>query len=171
VVDTDLLARDAVAPGTAGLKAVADVFGAEILAPDGTLDRRLLRQRAFASPEARQQLDAILHPRIAAAMEVTCRDARGPYQVLVIPLLFEAGFRSRVDRALVVDCPEALQQQRLQARDGGDVVTRNAMLAAQLPRARRLLLADDILDNGGAPDWSRAQVTALHQRYLRLAGH
>jgi dephospho-CoA kinase len=89
--------------------------------------------------------------------------------MLVIPLLVESGVQGRVDRVLVVDCPESLQRSRASARDGVSPQQIQAILDAQATRAQRLAAADDIIDNSSAPDILESQVEALHRRYLDLS--
>lgn len=169
VVDADIAARDVVAPGTPGLARVIERFGPGVLADNGELDRRALRQRVFSDPGARQDLEAILHPLIRAAMEHSAERAVGPYLVMVIPLLVESGERSRVDRILVVDVDEAVQLQRLRARDGGSLEQARAILASQAGRAARLAAADEVLSNNGSVTDLRQAVDRLHETYLRSA--
>ena len=169
VIDTDVLARDVVAPGTPGLAAVIAAFGPDVLLPDGTLDRRRLRELAFATAGRRQQLEAILHPRIRSRMEALCASAGGPYQLLVIPLLIESGLETRVDRVLVVDCSESVQRARLTVRDGESAAGADRLLAAQVDRATRLSRADDVLVNDGSRDELQGLISALHANYLRFA--
>lgn len=169
VIDTDEIARDVVRPGGPALPAVVAAFGAAVLAPDGTLDRRRMRERVFADEAARRRLEAILHPHIEAATLAASERAGGPYQLLVVPLLLESGFDRLVDRVLVVDCPEELQRQRLLARDGGSPGEADRILAAQLDRATRLARADDVVDNAGGLAAVRARVAELHAAYLGLA--
>ena len=169
VIDTDLIARQVVEPGQPALAAVVAAFGPDVLDADGRLDRRRMRERIFADPAARQQLNAILHPAIRAEMERQSRDAGGPYQVLVIPLLTEGGRRDHVDRVLLVDVPEALQVERLMWRDGVTREQAQASLDAQATRAQRLAMADDVLRNTGHVEDLREKVAELHQRYLQLA--
>jgi dephospho-CoA kinase len=169
VIDLDLIAREVVAPGTPGLAAVIEAFGTDVLRPDGTLDRRRLRELAFATAGQRQQLEAILHPRIQARMEALCASAGGPYQILVIPLLIESGLETRVDRVLVVDCSESVQRARLRVRDGESAAGADRLLTAQVDRATRLTRADDVLVNDGARDELPRRVGELHANYLGFA--
>jgi dephospho-CoA kinase len=169
VIDTDELAREIVEPGTEGLAAIRERFGAAVIGDDGRLDRRALRELVFGAPEARRDLEAITHPRIRALLERRSAAAGGPYQVLVIPLLLESGRRTAVDRVLVVDCPESLQLERLMRRDGSSRTQAEAILAAQASRAERLAAADDVIRNDGDPAAVEHAVAALHQRYLALA--
>lgn len=172
IIDSDEIARDVVAPGTAGLAAIAARFGAEVLQPDGSLDRRRLRELVFADPAARRDLEAITHPAIRAEMDRLSALAGGPYQMLAIPLLVEGGAaRKRVDRVLVVDCPEDVQVRRVMARDRSTEAQARAVLAAQVSRAARLAAADDVIANDGDLAGLRRQVEALHERYLNAARH
>ena len=169
VIDADESSRLVVAKGQPGLKAVVAKFGEGVLTADGELDRRALRQLIFADPQKRRGLEAILHPLIRADMERRAIEAVGPYVILEIPLLVEAGGRDRVDRVLVVDADEATQLQRLMERDGESLEGARAILAAQANRAIRLEAADDVLENSGTVPELRQAVDRLHQRYLRLA--
>jgi dephospho-CoA kinase len=169
VIDTDLIAREVVEPGRPALASVVDAFGPEVLALDGSLDRRRLRDRVFADSGQRRRLEAILHPAIRVEMERQSQAAGGAYQLLVIPLLAEGGRRDHVDRVLLVDAPESAQLERLMRRDGSTREQAEAALRAQASRAQRRAIADDVLDNTGDPAALRAQVAALHERYLALA--
>jgi dephospho-CoA kinase len=171
LIDTDVIAREVVAPGQPALDAVVAAFGPGVLEAQGQLDRRQLRDMIFADATARARLEAILHPAIRAEMERQSRAAasHGPYQVLVIPLLAEGGRRDHVDRVLVVDAPEALQIERLMARDAVTREQATAALQAQASREARLALADDVVVNTGNLAELEPQVAALHEAYRRLA--
>ena len=169
VIDTDVIAREVVEPGRPAYAQVAEAFGPQVLDADGRLDRKRMRERIFADPDARRRLEAILHPAIRAEMERQSKAAVGPYQVLVIPLLAEGGRRDHVDRVLLVDVPEELQIQRVMWRDGVSHEQALASLNAQATRAQRLAMADDVLRNTGRVDDLREQVAKLHQQFLGLA--
>lgn len=171
LVDSDLIAREVVEPGQPALAAVAAAFGSDVLGPDGRLDRRRLRELIFGDSAARARLESILHPAIRAEMERQSAAAAiaHPYHLLVIPLLAEGGGRDRADRVLVVDVPETTQVDRLMARDAVSREQAAASLRAQASRDARLAIADDVVTNTGRIDDLRAQVAALHQRYLKLA--
>jgi dephospho-CoA kinase len=169
VIDTDVIAREVVEPGQPALAEIVAAFGPGVLGDDSRLDRRQMRARIFADPDARRRLEAILHPAIRKEMERQSREAGGPYQVLVIPLLTEGGRRDHVDRVLLVDVPEELQIQRLMGRDHVSHEHARASLDAQATRAQRLALADDVVHNTGRPDDLREAVAGLHARYLHLA--
>jgi dephospho-CoA kinase len=169
VIDADAAARAVVAPGKPGLAAVTDRFGARVLAENGELDRRALRDLIFEDPGLRRDLETILHPLIRADMEQSAESAVGPYVVLDIPLLVEGGSSDRVDRILVVDVDETTQLQRVMARDGCTEQQARAILASQASRSARLAAADDVLLNTGTVTDLRQAVDHLHERYLRLA--
>lgn len=172
VADADLAARDAVAPGSTGLAAVVDAFGADALAGDGSLDRAAMRRRIFADPQARVRLEAIIHPRVRAALRAICEAAPGPYAVAAIPLLTEGGRAAYpwLHRVLVIDVPRELQLARLLARDGIDATLAERMLAAQASRDARLAIADDVIANDGTLDALDAAVGVLDRRYWEIAG-
>ena len=170
VIDTDVIAREVVAPGTPGLTRVCSIFGDEILNADGSLDRAALRSRVFADEPSRKQLEAILHPLIhAETLRQSAALAAAPYQILVVPLLAETGFREIVDRVLVVDCPPDIQAERLMARDKESATTAAAMINAQTGREQRLMIADDTISNDGPREALAHAVASLHRQYLELA--
>lgn len=154
VIDTDLLAREVVDPGQPLLQEILDTFGRDLRLKNGSLDRSALRARVFQEPELRKRLEAMTHPRIAQALEdrVAALPAQTLYVVLVIPLLFEAGWQKQVDRVLVVDCPEAVQVERVARRDGIPVELAWTMVRSQASREQRRQGADDVIDNGGGED-------------------
>lgn len=169
LVDTDVIAREVVAPGEPGLDAIRKVFGPAVLTESGELDRSAMRDLVFHDAAKRRALEQLLHPRIRARMLEQIAAARGPYVVVAVPLLVESEFAKLFDRVLVVDCPEETQIARLMRRDGITAEDARAMLAAQTDRATRLAAADDVIDNGGSLDATYEQVERLHRRYLELA--
>ena len=169
VIDLDQIARDVVAPGTSLLAQVFTSFGAELRRADGSLDRAALRHRVFADAGKRRQLEALLHPAIRQRTELLAAAAGGHYQIHVIPLLVETDAGSHYDRVLLVDCPEAVQVARLQARDGCDAQQARAMLDSQTSREARLAAADDVILNDASLSALGPKVAALHQNYLALA--
>jgi dephospho-CoA kinase len=180
IADADVAAREALAPGSEGLAETVSIFGADILGADGGLDRAAMRRRVFADPDARRRLEAIVHPRVRAALEAQCRAASSAYAVAAIPLLAEAcpepgrrgGGRAAypwLSRILVVDVPEAVQLERLRRRDGIDARLATDMLAAQATRRDRLAIADDVIVNDGPLDRLDAMVAALDRKYRSLA--
>jgi dephospho-CoA kinase len=169
VIDADVAARAVVASGTPGLARVIERFGPGVLAQNGELDRRALRDLIFSNPGARRDLETILHPLIRADMKRSADQAVGPYVVMAIPLLIEGGPSDRVDRILVIDVDEAVQLRRVMERDGSTAEQARAILASQASRSARLAAADDVLQNSGTVTDLRQAVDRLHERYLRLA--
>jgi dephospho-CoA kinase len=173
VIDTDQLSRDVLAPGQPLLGEIFRVFGTDLRRPGGGLDRGALRTRVFADPALRARLEAITHPAIAGEMEarVAALPTDTPYVLLVIPLLVEAGWRDRVDRVLLVDCPEPVQVQRIVARDGIDAQAAWTMVRSQAARETRLRVADDVIDNGpsSSPDTLADRVHGLDRHYRAIA--
>jgi dephospho-CoA kinase len=169
VLDTDVIAREVVGPGSKALAALVNALGGGILDVGGRLDRAELRRRLFADAATRREVEAILHPAILAELEWQAGHAAGPYQVFVIPLLVESGLEYLVDRVLVVDCPEEEQLRRLMARDGETRAGALAMLEAQASRERRLAAADDVIDNAGPASGLPTQVEALDRKYREMA--
>ena len=171
VVDTDEISRELTARDGAAMAALRAAFGERFVAADGALDRAAMRALAFEDPAARARLEAILHPAIRARADAALEAAAGPYAVIVVPLLFETrGYLDRVDRVLVVDCPEELQESRTASRSALAAAEVRRIMAAQWPRWRRLQMADDVAWNGGAQAQLEAQCDRLHAFYLGNAG-
>lgn len=168
VIDTDHLAREVVAPGEPGLEAVRAAFGNCVISNSGNLDRRALRTLVFANPEDRRRLEAILHPLIRGRTLEKLDRLDAPYALVVVPLLFETGFETLVDRVAVVDCPRDVQLKRLRARDGIDKAEAEAMLSAQANRDTRLARADDVIDSSGDWERTRERVRELDAQYSVL---
>ena len=168
VLDADALAHELTAPGGAAIEAIRAAFGPAVIDARGALDRAAMRALVFAQPAQRARLEAILHPRIGQALRERAPSTPGAYLVLVVPLLVEslARWRAEVDRIVVVDCPEALQVQRVVARSALPEAQVRAIIAAQATRAARLAAADDVVDNQGDLTALQRQADALHQRYL-----
>jgi dephospho-CoA kinase len=171
VIDADVVARELVAPGMPALEEIAAAFGAHMLDASGSLERAEMRALVFGDATARKKLEAILHPRVRAEMRTRAEAATGPYALLVVPLYVESGGYDFVDRVCVVDLPRDVQLARAIARDRMTPSLAEAMLDAQASREERLAIADDVIDNSGAPDALDARIAALHERYLALATH
>lgn len=170
IVDTDAIAHEITRPGQAALEAIRVRFGEEYLGADGALYRGRMRALVFSDPAARRDLEAILHPLIRTETADRVARAEAPYVLLLIPLLVESGgYPELVNRVLVVDCDEQLQIERTQRRSGLTEEQVRAIIAAQASRARRLALADDVIDNNGPLGVLQEQVRRLHARYLELA--
>ncbi len=169
VIDTDVLAREVVVPGQPALAEIARTFGHDVLDPNGQLDRSRLRERVFDDPAARRTLEAILHPRIRAAVQTRLARLKAPYCVIVVPLLVETNFVDLVDRVLVVDTEERQRIERTRARDRVPADAVRQIIAAQATREQRLAAADDVITNNGTLADLERQVDRLHAQYLALA--
>ncbi len=173
VIDTDLIARAVVEPGQHALNEIVAVFGDGMLSPDGTLNRRLLREIIFSDPAAKLKLESILHPAIRAQVQRDIAAVEAPYCVVVIPLFTESSAQANsydwVDRVLVVDTSEETQVQRVMQRDQVSREQAEAALASQTSRQARLALADDVIENNGSITELDAEVERLHRRYIELA--
>jgi dephospho-CoA kinase len=169
IIDTDVLARDVVQPGQPAFQEIVAAFGRACLDNHCALDRGYLRRTVFANPELRHRLEAILHPRIRQRMQACITALTAPYCIVVVPLLTETGMTHWFDRILVVDVPEAVQIQRVMARDNVDETHARHILSAQASREKRLAIADDIIENIDDIDVLDHKVEALHNIYLSLA--
>lgn len=169
IIDTDVIARDVVAPGQPALVEIRERFGANVIDEDGRLDRRALRAIVFANEDQRRDLESILHPRIRQEARNQVAQTSGPYHIIVVPLLVESPMRSDMDRILLVDCPEEIQLSRLLQRDAESAPQAQRMIDAQATRAERQAIANDIVSNGDDLTSTREQVESLHTRYLALA--
>lgn len=169
VIDADEIARDVANPGQPGLQAIIKHFGANVLTPQGVLDRAKLRTLAFSDTAQRLALEAILHPLIRHEIQSRLKVLDAPYCIVMIPLLLETQQQDLVQRILVVDCNEAEQIARVQQRSGLAEMEVRAIMSAQMPRQQRLMAAQDVIHNNGDLEQLRYQVITLHQRYLQLS--
>jgi dephospho-CoA kinase len=170
VVDTDAIAHELTQAGGPAIAEIRKLFGPELIGASGAMDRKKMRARVFADPAAKKRLEALLHPLIREESSRRIARAQGPYVIHVVPLLIESpDYRSRVDRVLVVDAPEEIQVERVRRRGGLADDEVRAIVAAQATRAQRLAAADDVIENRGTIDALRAQVAALHRRYLEYS--
>jgi dephospho-CoA kinase len=164
VIDADLLARAAVAPGAPALAEIVRAFGPTVLGPDGTLDRKRLGELVFAEPEARRRLEAITHPAVRRAVaEETARLAAAGHALAFydVPLLYEVGLDRTLDSVVVVWAPPEVQRARLAARDGLLPSEADARLAAQLPIDEKAARADFVIENVGSPGDLEAKADRL----------
>lgn len=166
VIDADQVARELVEPGQPALEEIRVAFGDAVLDAEGRLQRRVLRERIFADPKARLRLEAILHPRIRDRMHTLARAQAAPCVVLAIPLLTAESRYPWIDSVVVVDVPEAVQIERLMARDGVDERAARAALGAQISREQRLALADIVVSNAEGLDALDRAAEALAVRLL-----
>ncbi|MCE9966605.1 dephospho-CoA kinase [Lelliottia amnigena] len=169
IVDADIIARQVVEPQTPGLRAIEAHFGKDIINSDGTLNRRLLRERIFSRPEEKTWLNALLHPMIHLETQRQISAATSPYVLWVIPLLVENQLQHKANRILVIDVLPETQLQRTMLRDNVTRQHAEQILAAQATREARLAVADDVIDNNGAPETIASDVARLHAHYLAYA--
>jgi len=172
VVDADHLARLVVAPGTPGRAEIVEAFGPEVVGADGALDRERLGQRVFSDEGARRRLEAITHPRIAAAFaEEVLRAVDEEVEVLVYEaaLLVESGGRGAVERLVVVAAPSSVQRARVGERDGLDAAAAQARIDAQAPMEAKIAAADHVVMNKGTLEDLERKVNALWEELLDVA--
>lgn len=170
LIDADHVARELTAPGGLAMATIARVFGPEFVDANGALDRSRMRERAFSQPDARKQLEAIIHPLVAQETETQAHaaaEAGAPLLVFDIPLLVESGqWPRKLDAVIVVDCPEETQIARVTQRSALERNAIEAIIASQASRQRRRAAADIVLYNDKLTlDALKAQVGAMAQRF------
>jgi dephospho-CoA kinase len=163
VFDADVLAREAVAPGTEGHRAVVERFGADVLAPGGELDREALAAVVFADPAARRDLEAIVHPEVRRLFAEGSEAYQETDRVVVLsaPLLVETGMHSAFDVLVVVAVPESVQVERLMRDRGMSEEEIRSRMQAQAPLEDKAAVADILLDNQGSPEDLERQVERI----------
>ncbi|MCP9803107.1 dephospho-CoA kinase [Cyanobium sp. T1G-Tous] len=165
LLDADLYAREALAPGSPGAQAVLERYGAGVRAPGGEIHRAALGQIVFGDRTERRWLEQLVHPLVRARFAAELEElGAAPIVVLMIPLLFEAGLEALCSEVWLVDCDEIQQLQRLMARDGLGEADARARIAAQWPLARKRQLADVVLNNRGTPEQLAAEVEQVLSR-------
>lgn len=170
VIDADLLAREAVAPGSPALAAIAARWGARVISADGTLDRAALRRIVFANPSDRAALDAIVHPAVKARRDALLAEQRergARVVVCDIPLLFETGLDRGMDVTLLVHAPLAIRVARIEKDRGLSPNDALEMINAQLPADEKRARADYVIDNDGTLDELRERFDETWRRLER----
>lgn len=172
VLDADHVARSVVAVGTPGLRELTEMFGREILKPDGTLDRARLGALVFADAEQRALLNSILHPLIFEAQDEQLRRwaQEDPHGIAVVDaaLMIESGGYRRFDKLIVVHCRPEIQLTRLMARDGISPEEAQRRIAAQMPQEEKKLYADFLIDTSEGFDETRRQAQEIVGRLRAL---
>lgn len=166
VIDADVIAHRLVEPGQPALAQLASEFGTNILKTDGSLNRAALRERVFSDPDQKRRLESLLHPLVHQQIKIETQRLNSPYCIISIPLLLETGMTDLVDRILVIDCPIAIQIERVKKRSGLSTDQVNDIIAMQASRETRLSHADDIIDNSKSAEQLADQVKKLHNLYL-----
>jgi dephospho-CoA kinase len=169
VVDADLAARVIVEPGRPALAAIAEHYGADILQPDGCLDRAALRARVFSDAGERAWLEQLTHPLIGQEIVDQIEASRSPYTIFSSPLLLETSQKNLVNCVVMVDVPEDIQLQRTMQRDSNDEAQVKRIMAAQISRADRLAQADIVIDNSRSLSELDSLVEELHKEFLLRA--
>jgi dephospho-CoA kinase len=166
VIDTDVISHQLTSDKSV-LDEIQKLFGDNVIQQDGTLNRTLLADKAFANDQAKTKLENILHPRIRdrVIQELSKLD-NPPYAIIVVPLLLETDFHTLIDRILVVDLGEGEQVERVQRRDNRDETEIRRIISHQMSRKKRLAKADDIISNTGKLDQLKLAVQKLHRQYL-----
>jgi dephospho-CoA kinase len=173
VVDADVLARKVVQPGRVAHRDIVRTFGKQVLAPDGTINRKLLGKMVFSDPAKLQTLNRIVHPRLAAqARREFAKLGRAGERLVFYDaaLLVEKGWHRKLDSLVVVSVPESVQLQRVMRRDGLNEEAARARIRSQLPLSAKLAAADHVIDNSGSLDQTRQQVQRLwHKLQTQLS--
>ncbi|MGI5140800.1 dephospho-CoA kinase [Streptomyces sp. CA-106110] len=170
LIDADRIAREVVAPGTAGLAAVVEAFGEDVLAPDGGLDRPKLGSIVFADPEKLAVLNSIVHPLVGArSRELESAAPQDAVVVHDVPLLAENGLAPLYDVVIVVDADPANQLDRLVRLRGMTEQDARARMAAQATREKRLETADIVIDNDGPLEQLERNVRGIWADLVRRA--
>lgn len=172
VIDADILSREAVAPGTAGLEAIRQRFGDDVIDTNESLNRARLRQIVFSDERARKDLEAIVHPEVRRLTTEALRTHRRenvPYCVVVIPLLVETNQQDRYDHVIIVDVCEQTQISRVMQRDGSTEAQARKILSSQATREERLAVADTVIDNSGTLEGLTTRIEAVHQSLLLIS--
>ena len=169
IIDADILAREVVEPGQPALAAIASEFGADVLRPDGTLDRKRLGAVVFAQPERRRRLEAITHPAIRHRFVARLAEleAQGFAGIVIwdAPVMIESGGYKDMDRLVVVVTDDATQRERALGRDG-DRADAERKIASQMPLAEKAALADYVIDNSGDRAATLARTREVHTALL-----
>ncbi len=169
VIDADEIAHQLVAIGQPALIQIQQEFGTGVFAPDGSLNRKKLRELVFSDSKQKLKLESILHPLVYQAMEAELEQLNKPYCIICIPLIFETNMTRFVDRILVVDCSVETQIERVRKRDDMTIERIQSIIDSQVSRAYRKAQANDLIDNPKTNDRLAEEVKKLHNLYLSLS--
>ena len=173
IIDADKISRASTASGGEAIEAIRVAFGDAMIDDTGALDRAKMRELVFQEADARQRLEAIVHPIIQAHMRIQAEQATSAYVIYDIPLLIESveRYRPQFKRICVVDCDEETQISRVQSRSQLTVDEIRRIIASQASRADRLVHADDVIHNGVGVDLAelQRQVHQMHECWLELS--
>jgi len=169
VIDADEIAHQLVAIGQPALARIRQVFGADVLNPDGSLNRKTLRELIFSDLQQKQQLESILHPLVYQSIQAKLKQLNAPYCIICIPLLFETNMTNLVNRILVVDCSVETQIERIRKRDNMTIERIQSIIDSQVSRTFRKAHANDLIDNSETDDRLAEKVKKLHNLYLSIS--
>jgi len=168
VIDADVIAHELVKPGMPAFNEIKIIFGTAIISSDGTLDRKIIRDKVFANEIDRKKLENILHPAVYEEISIQVKNINSKYCIISIPLLLETNASKTVDRILVIDVPRKLQLERASNRDRTNKSDIDAIIDSQISRKDRLSAANDIVDNKGNINDLRKKICDLHEFYLNI---
>ena len=169
IIDTDIIARKLIFPGSEALKEIVSVFDEDILLSDGNLDRKMMRQIIFNEKDKKITLEKIMHPKIQNEVKLKIQSASGQYQIIVVPLLLQSPILDFVDRVLIIDCNEKIQINRLMNRDNISEELAKKMIENQSKREERLAIADDVILNEGRIEEIKHEVKKLNDFYIKIS--
>ncbi len=169
IIDTDIIARELIFPGSETLNKIVSVFGENVLQDDGNLNRKLMRQIIFSEKDKKITLEKIMHPKIQNEVKLKIQSASGQYQIIVVPLLLQSPILDFVDRVLIIDCNEKIQINRLMNRDNISEELAKKMIENQSKREERLAIADDIILNEGRIEEIKHEVKKLNDFYIKIS--
>ena len=169
IIDTAIIARKLIFPGSETLNEIISVFGEAILLNDGNLDRKLMRQIIFNEKDKKITLEKIMHPRIQNEVKQKIQSASGRYQIIVVPLLLQSPILDFIHRVLIIDCDEKIQINRLIKRDNITEELAKKMIENQSKREERLAIADDIILNEGRIEEIKHEVKKLNDFYIKIS--
>ncbi len=169
IIDTDIIARELIFPGSETLKEIVSVFGENVLQDDGNLNRKLMRQIIFSEKDKKITLEKIMHPKIQNEVKLKIQSASGQYQIIVVPLLLQSPILDFVDRVLIIDCNEKIQINRLMNRDNISEELAKKMIKNQSKREERLAIADDVILNEGRIEEIKHEVKKLNDFYIKIS--
>lgn len=169
VIDSDAIVHELLQPKTIFFKKIVKHFGEEILKPNRTLNRQKLREIVFKNKKERLWLEKLLHPKVFQELNLRAKKSKAKYCIFVIPLLFEVKAQKKVDRVLVVECPENIRIKRVALRDKVSAASVKRIIKTQVKRKVRLQNADDVIFNDGSLNDLKAQIKKLHKKYFQIA--
>lgn len=169
IIDTDIIAKELIFPGSETLNEIVSVFGENVLQDDGNLNRKLMRQIIFNEKDKKITLEKIMHPRIQNEVKLKIQSASGRYQIIVVPLLLQSPILDFIHRILIIDCDEKIQINRLIKRDNITEELAKKMIENQSKREERLAIADDIILNEGRIEEIKHEVKKLNDFYIKIS--